>query len=72
MRPEETSELAMKLRVWGDTYLCVHLFLSELSDRLDSFWGSLLELDSLESLVHVESVVTAGWLKSLSHLVFFL
>ena len=58
--------------MWGETYLGVHLFLSELSDRLDSFWGSLLELDSLESLVHVESVVTAGWLKSLSHLVFFL
>ena len=58
--------------MWGETYLGVHLFLSELSDRLDSFWGSLLELDSLESLVHVESVVTAGWLKSFSHLNVFL
>ena len=57
--------------MWGDTYLCVHLLLSELSDSLDGLGGSLLELDSLESLVHVECVVTAGWLKSFSHLVVF-
>ena len=58
--------------MWGETYLGVHLFLSELSDRLDSLWGSLLELDSLKSLVHIESVVTASWLKSFSHLNVFL
>ena len=57
--------------MWGETYLGVHLLLSELSDRLDCLGGSLLELDSLESLVHVKCVVTAGWLKSFSHLVVF-
>ena len=58
--------------MWGVTYRSVHLLLSELSDRLDCLGGSLLELDSLESLVHVECVVTAGWLKSFSHLNVFL
>ena len=58
--------------MWGETYLGVHLLLSELSDSLDGLGGSLLELDALESLVHVESVVTASWLKSFSHLNVFL
>ena len=49
--------------MWGETYLCKHLLLSELPDGLDGLWGPLLELDSLKSFVHVEGVVTAGWLQ---------
>ena len=54
--------------MWGETYLREHLLLSKLSDSLDGLWSSLLELDSLEFLVHIERVVTAGWLHVLSHL----
>ena len=54
--------------MWGETYLCEHLLLSKLPDSLDGFGSSLLELDALESLVHVESVVTARWLHVLAHL----
>ena len=56
--------------MWGETYLGEHLLLSKLSDKLDCLWGSLLELNALESLVHVESVVAARWLQVglLSHL----
>ena len=53
--------------MWGETYLCEHLLLSKLPDSLDGLGSSLLELNALESLVHVESVVTAGWLHVLSH-----
>ena len=56
--------------MWGETYLREHLLPRKLSDSLDGLRSSLLELDPLESLVHVESVVTAGWLQVgvLSHL----
>lgn len=40
----------------------MHLLLGELSDVLDCLGGSQLELDTLESLVQVKSVVAAGWL----------
>ena len=40
----------------------MHLLLGELSDVLDSLGSSELELDALESLVQVKSVVAAGWL----------
>ena len=40
----------------------MHLLLGELPDVLDGLGGSELELDTLESLVHVKSVVAAGWL----------
>ena len=58
--------------MWGETYLGEHLSLSELPDSLDTLGCSLLELDALESLVHVECVVAARWLEVsscfLSHL----
>ena len=54
--------------MWGETYLREHLLLSKLPDGFDGLGSSLLELDALESLVHVESVVTAGWLHVLAHL----
>ena len=68
--PEVNSRPETQDRVPGETYLGEHLLLSELSDRLDCLGGSLLELDALESLVHVESVVAASWLEIgfLSHL----
>ena len=47
----------------SQTYLGVHLLLSESADVSNGAGSSLLELDSLESLVHVERVVTAGWLQ---------
>ena len=49
--------------MWGETYLGEHLLLSKLSDKFYRFGCSFLELDALESLVHVESVVTARWLE---------
>ena len=42
--------------MWGETYLGEHLLLSKLSDKFYRFGCSFLELDALESLVHVESV----------------
>ena len=45
-----------------ETYLNAHLTLCESFDVSNGTWSSLLELDSLESLVHVERVVTARWL----------
>ena len=52
------------------SYLGVHLLLAELSDSLNGFGGSLLELDILDSLVQVKRVISAGWLHLglLSHL----
>ena len=44
----------------GGTYLDKHLFLCKSLDVSDSAGSSLLELDSLESLVEVEGVVEAG------------
>ena len=52
--------------MWGETYLGEHLLLSELPDELDGLGSSLLELDALESLVHVEGVVAASWLQIVS------
>lgn len=48
-------------------YLGVHLLLSESADVPDSTGSSLFELDSLESLVEVQSVVTARGLKFFFH-----
>ena len=45
------------------TYLCEHLLLGEASDLAKSAGGSLLELDALEALVHVECVVALNWLQ---------
>ena len=45
------------------TYLCEHLLLSEASDFAKGAWGSLLKLDALEALVHVECVVALNWLQ---------
>lgn len=45
------------------TYASVHLFLGELADVLDGLGGALLELDALQSLVQVQSVVAASWLQ---------
>ena len=51
------------------TYLDVHLLSGESSDVADGTGSSTLELDSLESLVHVQSVVSASRLQlSLSFL----
>lgn len=41
------------------TYLGEHFLHGELADVLDSHGGSLLELDALEALVHVEGVIAA-------------
>ena len=41
----------------------MHLLRGESADVPDSAWGSFLELDSLQSLVQVERVVTARWLQ---------
>ena len=41
------------------TYLGEHFRLCELADFLDGHGGSLLELDALEALVHVEGVIAA-------------
>ena len=46
----------------GRTYLGEHLLLGELANVLDGLGGSLLELNSLESLVQVERVIAARWL----------
>ena len=50
----------------------MHLLHSELSDVLDGLGGALLELDALQSLVQVQSVVAASWLQFgfLSHCLF--
>ena len=59
------QEMALVVVVWDkclDTYTSVHFLLGELPDVLDGLGGSELELDALESLVHVKSVVAAGWL----------
>ena len=45
------------------TYLSEHLLGSEASDFAKGAWGSLLELDALEALVHVECVVALNWLQ---------
>ena len=45
------------------TYLREHLLLGEASDLAKSAGGSLLELDILEALVHVECVVALNWLQ---------
>ena len=44
------------------TYFGVHLSLGELPDDLDSLGSSQLELNALESLVQVKSIVAARWL----------
>ena len=59
-------EMALIVVVWGmclNTYISVHRLLGELPDVLNGFGSPLLELDSLESLVQVKSVVAAGWLQ---------
>ena len=44
------------------TYPGFHLFNGESPDVLDRSRGSLLELNALEALVHVQRVVAARWL----------
>ena len=59
------QEMALVVVVWDkclDTYTSVHLLLGELPDVLDGLGSPELELDALESLVQVKSVVAAGWL----------
>ena len=53
--PEESVELGVHSNILG-----VHLLLGESLHLSDSSGGSLLEGDTLESLVHVESVVSGN------------
>ena len=46
----------------SSTYPGAHLFNGESPDVLDRSRGSLLELNALEALVHVQRVVAARWL----------
>ena len=45
--------------IGGVAYIGVHNLSGEFLDESDALGGSLLELDALESLVEVESVVSA-------------
>src|SRR6476469_4477172 len=43
-------------------YLGKHLSLSKSSDLSDCSWGSLLELNTVESFVQIDCVVSGDWL----------
>ena len=58
IQPDESVETSVNADILG-----VHLLGGKALDVTDATWGSLLELDTVEQLVDVDSVVAASWLQ---------
>jgi hypothetical protein len=64
VHPDESVEAGVNSNVFGE-----HFLGGETLDVTDATGSSLLELNAVEHLVHIDGVVAAGWLHfGLAHL----